>query len=108
MGYTSRSPETGDTKTGGAAGQKFPLSSSTDEPWTEMEYIDLAITVLKTQDPYLIHSLIAIINPAHIIEYRKSLYTLDDYLLKPVNIDQLMPRIESYLSDPYRLCPSVH
>jgi DNA-binding response OmpR family regulator len=51
--------------------------------------------------------LIAIIHPAHIIEYRQSLYTVDDYLFKPVKIDQLIQRLESYLSDPYRLCPSV-
>ncbi|MDJ1175931.1 hypothetical protein [Roseofilum capinflatum] len=57
MGYTSKSPKTGDSKTGGAAWQQLSVSSSTDEPWTDMEYIDLAIAVLKTQDPDLIHSL---------------------------------------------------
>ncbi|MDJ1169039.1 response regulator [Roseofilum sp. BLCC_M154] len=43
--------------------------------------------------------LIAVIHPAHIIEHRKSLYTVDNYLFKPVNIDQLRQNIQTYLLD---------
>lgn len=57
MGYTSRSPKTGDSKVSGAAGQSMQVSPSVDGRWTEIDYINLAIDVLKTQDPVLIHSL---------------------------------------------------
>jgi two-component SAPR family response regulator len=43
--------------------------------------------------------LIAIIHPAHIIEHNQSLYTVDNYLFKPVTIDQLRKSIQTYLLD---------
>lgn len=57
MGYTSGSPTTGDSKVSGAAGQSMQVSPSVDGLWTDIDYINLAIDVLKTQDPALIHSL---------------------------------------------------
>ncbi|MDB9517079.1 hypothetical protein PN466_08975 [Roseofilum reptotaenium CS-1145] len=57
MGYTSKSPKTGENQVGGTVWQRVPVSSSVYGKWTDMDYIDLAIAVLKSQDPYLIHSL---------------------------------------------------
>jgi len=62
MGYTSGSLKTGESNVRGTAGHGASLSSSvygqgTDVDSTKIDYIDLAIAVLKTQDPSMIHSL---------------------------------------------------
>lgn len=48
--------------------------------------------------------LIAIIHPAQILEPHQSLYTVDDYLFKPLNLAQLKQSIQTCLLDQSLFC----